>query len=852
MRRFRLLAILLTMSPLVAAAGPNRWTTSGPDHPLISSIVTDPADPDVAYALTQGAGIFKTSDGGAEWIPANDGLPFSFTFVLLIRRDDPAILYAAAGQRLFRSIDGGQHWTPYSTLNSRLPVVINALTFDPATKTLLAGTSHGVFRTADDGGSWSASLQGEQVVAIDALNNGHLFVVAMDGNSGIERLWTSADGGRTWDFIVTTFRPHLMAVDRSNDHIFFGSPPVKGQSNIVLSVDEGKTWTTLPAAPATPNAIVPVPGGLYISTGRGVFQYSDRLQTWTAVADAASVQALAVSADVRRLYASPRTGILTYGIGDARWREANLGLPGILSADVALVPTQPSTAYAATEDGIFRTDDAAVSWKKIDTGSSSHVDVNPQSADTAYAATRGRIEKTDDGGLNWRTVAFSLNPSALKVAPSNPAVVYAALSTAMSKSTDGGETWNPIASGIPMNYYFFYYGFYVTGIAVDPEDSASVCIADPDGILRTVDGGANWASISDMSRVSAVALDHDAVLAASNAGGVIVTTSNGQTWDVAGLIDKKITALTFSTSQPRRLYAGSEDGHLYWSSDRGEVWNALDDGLALATISKIAVDPSGLRLYAATTAGVYEYRIVDDARVERLADAAGRVPQLLAGDVGNAIVIPVAGSAGSADGTLYTTELTLTNGADAPQDALVAFLPSGGSEVSLFRVSLPASSSSAISDFGSRFGIRGIGSLVVIPSGSQPIRAAARIATHPADRRAPFSQSIAAVTSVVGHVRGEVAGLRHDAGFRTNVGIVNLSTAQHQFTVQIDGERLSGQMTVAIPPLALAQVPLPRGDYGRLSLTLFSDTESRWVFYGSTVNRATGEAYTVVGTPSEP
>jgi len=79
---------------------------------------------------------------------------------------------------------------------------------------------------------------------------------------------------------------------------------------------------------------------------------------------------------------------------------------------------------------------------------------------------------------------------------------------------------------------------------------------------------------------------------------------------------------------------------------------------------------------------------------------------------------------------------------------------------------------------------------------------------------------------------------------------VNLSSDSHQFTIRINGDRAFEQLTFAVPPFSLVQTPLPDADYGSMSLDVLADTSStRWVFYGSIIDRTTGEAQTILGTP---
>jgi hypothetical protein len=219
----------------------------------------------------------------------------------------------------------------------------------------------------------------------------------------------------------------------------------------------------------------------------------------------------------------------------------------------------------------------------------------------------------------------------------------------------------------------------------------------------------------------------------------------------------------------------------------------------------------------------------------------------------NGFVIPVSGTANGVGGALFTTEVTLTNDRDSNQDLLVVWLPQGSSSegASAFRLTLPPGSHRF--DLGDRFALSGIGSLVVIATDpNASISGSARVLMDPLDRRAPRSQSIPAarIALFAEHSRSSAEGMRHDEEFRTNVGIVNLSSEWHQFTVQINGERASDQFTVAVPPFSLVQSPLPASDYGTLSIVALADTATKWLFYGSTIERNSGEAQTTVGSPN--
>lgn len=102
------------------------------------------------------------------------------------------------------------------------------------------------------------------------------------------------------------------------------------------------------------------------------------------------------------------------------------------------------------------------------------------------------------------------------------------------------------------------------------------------------------------------------------------------------------------------------------------------------------------------------------------------------------------------------------------------------------------------------------------------------------------------------HAQLVVGHLRHDAEFRTNAGIVNLSSETHQFTIQINGVRASNQITVAVPPFSLVQMAVPDADYGDLSMVAIPDSATRWLLYASLIDRSNHAAETFVASEVQP
>ncbi|HLL75889.1 MAG TPA: SBBP repeat-containing protein [Pyrinomonadaceae bacterium] len=109
--------------------------------PYAYTVVVDPMTPSVLYAGVESGGVFKSTDGGENWNASNAGLQltneagpavYSVTS-LAINPAAPSILYAGAfGAGVFKSTDAGATWVPSSAGITNLTINTNALELDRA------------------------------------------------------------------------------------------------------------------------------------------------------------------------------------------------------------------------------------------------------------------------------------------------------------------------------------------------------------------------------------------------------------------------------------------------------------------------------------------------------------------------------------------------------------------------------------------------------------------------------------------------------------------------------------------------------------------------------------------------
>src|SRR5437016_2862110 len=104
---FLLLALILSILGGARRADAG-WTAIGPEGGTVTALAINPATPTTLYAGTfSGAGVFKSTNGGASWTAINSGLPgpqvAAHVLALAIDPATPTTLYAGTNNGVFKS-----------------------------------------------------------------------------------------------------------------------------------------------------------------------------------------------------------------------------------------------------------------------------------------------------------------------------------------------------------------------------------------------------------------------------------------------------------------------------------------------------------------------------------------------------------------------------------------------------------------------------------------------------------------------------------------------------------------------------------------------------------------------------
>src|SRR5437660_4468473 len=222
---------------------------------------------------------------------------------------------------------------------------------------------------------------------------------------------------------------------------------------------------------------------------------------------------------------------------------------------------------------------------------------------------------------------------------------------------------------------------------------------------------------------------------------------------------------------------------------------AVDDALPARLLAQVKARGAARR--AAHAKGVHASAIVDAVSAR-------------------AFIIPAAGSVAGGGGALFfRSDITLANYRDTAQQVLVGFWAQGTTNSlasgAYKTVTLPPGQFVTVQDFvATAPGTSGLGALIFIPStgtdfdGNGAIDGFSRIYTKQPGSTGTVSQPFDAVdpdTLSAQYIDEAVAlGLRQDANFRTNFGIVNVDASAHIYKVSFIGERLQTSNTFTVQP----------------------------------------------------
>ncbi len=652
----------------------NHGTTFEPvfdDQPTTSvgDVTVAPSNPNVVWvgsgepqnrqSSPWGNGVYRSTDAGRSW--RHMGLEATHHISRIrIHPRDPSIVYVAAVGRLwganpergvYKTTDGGQSWELVLFVDGDTGAIDLAMDLsDP--ETLFAamyqrqrtgwgfnggGPGSGIYRSTDGGASWVELTNGLPDgdmgrIGLDIYRGDGNMVFAIveadkrtpgqgfgGGGGGASRngVYRSIDRGESWEQVSTTNnRPMYYSqirVDPSDPERVYTAG-----SSLYKSTDGGNTFTPDAASEVHPDHhamwINPANSDHLVLGGDGGVSISwDRSRTWRQLMNLPLAQFYEIGLDMREPYhvcgglqdngswCAPNDTWSNQGIRTRDWYNVGGG-DGFYTV---MHPDNPRLMFSESQGG---------NLMRVDLVTMERTRMRPVGRPLGD-------EEERELRWNWDTPVL--------LSQHEPGTVYVG-SNVLFRSTDLGMTWEEISPdlthaidraeleimGVPgsepmmsANDGQSSYGNLET-ISESPLDAALLYVGSDDGKVHvTRDGGASWTDVTDnipglpertyVSRVVASAHDRATVYATFDGhrnndfdAHVYVSTDYGDSWGriADGLPATSVNVITEHHRTAALLFVGNEVG-VFFSVDGGGRWVALDNGLPAVPVDDIKIHP---------------------------------------------------------------------------------------------------------------------------------------------------------------------------------------------------------------------------------------------------------------------
>ena len=619
--------------------GPSSWsaTTSwNPGVGRITGIAIDPANEDHIIIGANTGGVWRTVDGGQNWLPLGDTFTNLTVYSVAMHPTNSNTYYFGSGNGLiFESTDAGATWSPKGSAGNDY---VNKIVINPTNTDMMFATSDysGIYRSVDAGNSWTKVVASESYGYDIEFKPNDVSTVYVTG-TGFHK---STDGGATFT-TIPGFNGGVKMIGVSEDdpdRVYLLEANGGSFGAFYVSTDSGSSFTELN------------------HSGRNYFGYdTNGFESGGQAPRDMDVAVNPSNADEVHI-----AGVLT-------WRSLNGGVDftctsdwipnaaananiGYCHADVDLLMFYGETLYTGTDGGIFKAENTTnltanyyedittgigirqfyrigisqsanvvVTGGSQDNGTSFYTEaagwrdwlgadgmegfIDKNNTNVMYGTTQGgQLYRTDNaastytglsepgqGGGNWVT-PFEQDPIVTNT-------VYVGYNR-IHKSANKGNTWTTISQN---------FGSNIEELKIAPSNNQIMYATNGGSVYKTEDGGAsNWELMMNLGgTISSIAVHPTKPykIAVATTGNLKVYVSNdgGDTWEnyKLNLPNFSARAVVWDDNGADGLYLGMNYG-IYYIDEGLTEWQPFSNNLPNVIVNELEVNTVTGTLYAGT------------------------------------------------------------------------------------------------------------------------------------------------------------------------------------------------------------------------------------------------------------
>jgi photosystem II stability/assembly factor-like uncharacterized protein len=549
-------------------------------------------------------------------------------------------------QNLYHSSNGGNTWESVSfprDVNSigeekeemKLKYLLS-IQFDQSNDSIIyvcgrgdtKQVTGGLFVSKDKGKTWAnhklGNCSSEDILAVATTKEGyepHAAYILYKNNCSIDGLllFKSLDYGATWVYCdvgvslayyiyqyANLYEPYLMKFDPIYPKWLCFGGYRSGASIVACNIEEEKLYVLTDAPLSSPTSLLINSRGWYMGFKRdGVFRRHDGR--------------------------------------DTSWVAKINGMTDVKTYDIMTYPDDPDKILVAIEGRQAKTSDRGQTWS-LKNNSFGSLTLNPQDTSIIYGGALSSYlpnstdyyfgYKSINGGDSWSGYKLFMRidiydygiyfrSGDIVVFPEDPDVILFAVDgpygAGLFKSIDGG------------NFWLRKFGTGVDPIAMDPSNNDIVYLGTtkPGSVYKSENRGEGWTSMGDVATtISDLEVDKKGQITAATSEG-FYKWDGGTTWSlVPGLPEINTTAIAINNRPTLPVYyVGTEGQGVFVSEDGGSTWDSFNEGLKKLNITKLKLTDSNPRiLYAGTEDGGVWVTLLTESeniKTQNIALAAG-------------------------------------------------------------------------------------------------------------------------------------------------------------------------------------------------------------------------------------
>lgn len=609
----------------------------------VRGLAVHPTNPDIVYAGAASGGVWKSIDGGQNWVDKSGELNCLTFGAIAIDPSNPDVVFAGTGEYhwilterfysgdgLYKSTNGGDSWTK---VNAEFGIVthFSDLVVSPHNPNILMATiaknlqnatpNEGIWRSEDGGLHWACVLSGEGMYDLSFHPVDSNKVLAACGNEQAQAgMLLSNDGGYTFNpinaglpapshvgriqFDISISDPSVMYVVIFNKNIL----PGEMSTTMYKSINGGSSWVQISEGvnlcefsdqgfydlciavdPAYPN---------HVFMGNVEFVQSTNGESFTPV----------------RNPAGPGGGSNPF--------DSYTHLDHHI---IRFAPSDPSIIYVGCDGGVFKSTDSGASFfamnTDINTIQSYRVASHTSNPNILYtgAQDNGFISTHDRGATPYKLELLGDGTECFVDYSNSNIVFFATIGGYFGRSDNGGQSWDLLVDPITLNdssAFLCPYWQHPTN-----PDIIYGCLKQK--LYKSTDKGLSWAFTTSSPIVGSAiysaaqsSVNPNNIMVASRNGALslVCSSDGGVNWqDITG----NLAAL--SGGNFMRLQADPFDGNTFYllknaysgaivvkTNDFGITWTDISANLPKVPVNDIFIDNinAGV-MYIGNDFGVY-------------------------------------------------------------------------------------------------------------------------------------------------------------------------------------------------------------------------------------------------------